>query len=354
MFIGCGLGLPDSKYQENAPYMWGGQATPEQYLLNLGDLITERLNGKPASFGGPDVKDRQRVFGVVHFEQEVPVFSEVEAQVAAEGDKRGYQSAATETYTLDLSKAPERSRTIIAKMKDAGVTSIIFLGDPIMPISLTQAATEQDYFPEWIVTGTVLTDTAALARRYDPAQWAHAFGISSLPARMPREAQDPFKVHQWYFGQPPAAKTTNAIIYAGISQLALGIHLAGPELNPETFRDGLFRYPPTGGGPTTPRISFGRHGTFIDPNGEERTDYLGIDDVTLIWWDADAAGVDESGNDGVGLYRYMDGGQRYLPREMPKGDLDAFNEAGTVLLYETPPPEDKAPEYPPHNKPLPS
>ncbi|MEZ5145390.1 MAG: ABC transporter substrate-binding protein [Acidimicrobiales bacterium] len=352
--IGCGLGSPDSAYQKNAPYMWGGQATPEEFLLNLGDLITNRLNGKKAVFGGDDVKDKERVFGVVHFEQEVPVFKEVEAQVAEEGAKRGYKAAATETYTLDLSKAPERSRTIIAKMKEAGVTSIIFLGDPIMPISLTQAATEQNYFPEWIVTGTVLTDTSALARRYDPKQWSHAFGISSLAARTPREQVDPYKLHEWYFGQPPAAKTTNAIIFSGISQVALGIHMAGPKLTPETFRDGLFKYPPTGGGPTTPRISFGNHGVFVNPDGTERTDYLGIDDVTLIWWDPTAQGVDESGQDGVGMYRYMDGGKRYLPGQMPKTDLNAFDPAGTVLVYDQPPPEDKAPEYPPQNKPLPS
>lgn len=353
--IGCGLSLPDSKYQELAPYLWGGQATPEEFLLNLGDLVTNRLNNKPAAFAGdPELQKKNRVFGVVHFEQEVPVFKEVEAQVAAEGAKRGYQAAATETYTLDLAKAPERSRTIIAKMKEAGVTSVIFLGDPIFPISLTQAATEQNYFPEWIVTGTVLTDTSALARRYDQKQWAHAFGISSLAARTPREQGDPYKLHQWFFGQPPAAKTTNAIIYAGISQLALGIHMAGADLTPETFRDGLFKYPPTGGGPTTPHISFGRHGVFINPNGEERTDYLGIDDVTLIWWDTTAQGVDESGQDGTGMYRYIDGGKRYLPGQMPKTDLNAFDPAGTVLIYDQPPPEDRAPDYPPRNEPLPA
>jgi hypothetical protein len=57
----------------------------------------------------------------------------------------------------------------------------VFLGDPIMPIYLTKAATDQNYFPEWIITGTVLTDTTVFGRLYDQKQWAHAFGISSLP-----------------------------------------------------------------------------------------------------------------------------------------------------------------------------
>lgn len=349
--FGCGLGSPDKKYQDNAPYMWGSSATPEEFLLNVGDLVAKRLNNKPASFGGDDVKDKQRVFGVVHYEQEVPVFKELGEEVRKQGDQLGMATKLTETYTLDLAKAPERSRTIIAKMKEAGVTSIIFLGDPIMPISLTQAATEQNYFPEWIVTGTVLTDTTTLARRYDQKQWAHAFGISSLPARIPREKSDSYKLHQWYFGATPAAPTAGALTYPSLSLLYLGIHLAGPNLTAETFRDGLFRYPPTGGGPTTPGVSFGRHGYFINADGTERTDYLGVDDVTLIWWDTAQGGPDESGKSCTGgAWRYMDGGKRYLPGKMPTGDLPAFDKAGTVLIYDgvtTPiPQQDVGPDYP--------
>ena len=51
-----------------------------------------------------------------------------------------------------------------SRLKEAKVTSVVFLGDPIMPIYLTKAATDQDYFPEWIITGTVLTDSTTLGR----------------------------------------------------------------------------------------------------------------------------------------------------------------------------------------------
>ncbi len=352
--IGCGQGVPDSTYQKLAPYLWGAYATPEQFLLNLGDLITGRLNGKKAEFAGdPALQGQTRKFGVVHFEQKVPVYTELEDQVREEGKCRGWEAAASETYTLDLAKMGERATTIIAKMKAAGVTSIIFLGDPLMPISLTKAATEQNYFPEWIVTGTVLTDTNVFGRRYDQKQWAHAFGISSLPVKTPREMSEPWAIHQWYYGQAPAAKTTAPIIYSGLQQLYLGIHMAGPKLSPETFRDGLFNYPPTGGGPTSPHISFGMHGYFKPQNTcssaipkEERADYLGIDDVALIWWDAEVEGKDESGGDGKGLYRYMDGGKRYMPGAMPKTDLPVGKKDGSVTIVDSIPAADKGPDYP--------
>ncbi|HWJ97637.1 MAG TPA: hypothetical protein VNQ33_05715, partial [Acidimicrobiales bacterium] len=77
--VGCGLSLPDSAFQQNAPYLWGNLQTPEQYLLNLGDFIIERLQGQKAGFAGsPEIRKQTRNFGVVHFEQDPPVFGGVE------------------------------------------------------------------------------------------------------------------------------------------------------------------------------------------------------------------------------------------------------------------------------------
>ena len=54
-------------------------------------------------------------------------------------------------------QSPDQLQTdapgLIAKLKSAGVTSVIFIGDPVAPRPLTKAATGQNYFPEWIVTG---------------------------------------------------------------------------------------------------------------------------------------------------------------------------------------------------------
>ncbi len=93
--IGCGLALPDSALQDNAPYLWGNLQTPEQYLLNLGDFIIGRLLGQPPEFAGDPAirKQDERTFGVVHFEQDPPVFGGVEDLVSKEGGARGYKAA---------------------------------------------------------------------------------------------------------------------------------------------------------------------------------------------------------------------------------------------------------------------
>ncbi len=339
--IGCGLSVPDSKYQENAPYMWGNLPTPEQFLRNFGDFTVRRMFGRKAEFAGPELRDRERVFGTINFEQDPPVFTAVGDEIRKRGELRGYEAAVSETYLLDIPKLPERAAAIIARMKAAGVTTISFLGDPIMPSYLTQAATREDYYPEWVVAGTVLTDTTTLGRTYDPAQWTHAFGVSNLAGRQPLDHQEQWRLHEWYFGEPPEASLTSGVIYPAVQQLMLGIHMAGPDLSPETFQGGMFSYPPSGGGPTTPQVSYGNQGIFPDP------DYLAVDDVAEIWWDAEATGPDEQGkSEQPGMWRYGNRGLRILPGRMQNGPPVAHDPATSPALFTETPPEDTYPEYP--------
>ncbi|HEU5152352.1 MAG TPA: ABC transporter substrate-binding protein [Iamia sp.] len=340
--IGCGLGVPDSRYQANAPYMWGTQPTPEQFLVNFGDYLVKRLFRRPAEFAGEALRDRERVFGVVNFEQDPPVFGDVAREILARGQQRGYEPAVRETYILDIPRLPERAAAIVAKLKAAGVTTVVFLGDPLMPIYLTQAATAEDYYPEWVIAGTVLTDTTALGRLYDGTQWTHAFGVSNQAGRKPIEQQEQWRLHEWWFGREPEAKLTSAVIWGNVQLLMLGIHMAGPNLTPETFQGGLFSYPPSGGGPTTPQISFGNHGLFEAP------DYITVDDVAEIWWDAEAIGPDEQNRtEEPGMWRYANGGIRIPPGRMPSGPPPARDPATAPTLFETIPPQDQFPEYPP-------
>ncbi len=348
--IQCGLVAPDAEYQKNAPYMWGTSATPEQFLVNVGDYITGRLLGHKAQFAGdPAMRDKERVFGTIHLELDPPVFGEVEDVVNDRGRDAGYIPADEETYLLDVARAPEVAPGIIARMKNAGVTTIVFLGDPVMPIYLTKAATAEDYFPEWVVTGTGFTDSTAVARLYDQQQWSHAFGLSSLPVRTPRELGDAWRLHEWWFGTPPPAQTTAPITLANLSLLFAGLQMAGPNLDVDTFQAGMFHLPEAGGGPTTPHVSFGDHGYFENLDGTPRLDYLGIDDMTEIWWDADTVTADEGGRTGPGVWKYADGGQRYLPGTMPKTDPHAFVDSGAVVEFDqsTLPAAERVPDYPP-------
>ena len=78
-----------------------------------------------------------------------------------------------------------------------------------------------------------------------------------------RSTNGAFQIYEWAYGEPPPNNAAN-VLEPLLRNIFTGIQLAGPDLTPETFRDGLFRYPPSGGGPTEPQISRGKHGVWPD------------------------------------------------------------------------------------------
>jgi hypothetical protein len=335
----CGLGVPDSTFQEAAPYMWGPLQTPEQFLTALTPYVVNRLNNKPAAFAGdPAFQNQNRTFGVVHFEQDPPVYTEVRRQVEEDGQRLGWNAEMFLTYQLDAGELDVQARNTIARLKADNVTTVVFLGDPFFLTFLTQAATTQQYFPEWLITGTVFTDTTRWARGFDQQQWANAFGISSQGVPVLPQEREGWQVFEWYYGRAPGATRDAQLVFDLVHQLYLGIHLAGPELTPETFAAGMANYPVSGGSSVLPQISYGL-GLF------DEFDYQGYDDVAEIWWDPNATGPDENGNIGTGLYKYANSGVRLLPADMPTSDPDAFNDATSIVGFEAIPDDQRAPSY---------
>jgi len=179
------------------------------------------------------------------------------------------------------------------------------------------------------------------ARTYDQKQWAHAFGISDLTARVQPQSSGSYYLYQWALGTPPPAAVSSAVIYPQPGLFYAALQVAGPDLTPDTFRQALFSGAPGKPALTVPTITFGNHGIW------PYTDYSGIDDATEIWWNPTATGPDEVRRTGVGMYEYVDGGQRYLPGQWPTRDTTAFDLAGAVTIYNQPPPGEQPKSYPP-------
>ena len=81
----------------------------------------------------------------------------------------------------------------------------------------------------------------------------------------------------------------------------------------------------------------------------EYTDYNGVDDTTEVWWDPEATGQDEIGKEGVGMWRYANHGQRYLPGEWTDDTSALFDPTDADTILDAPPPDETAPEYPAPN-----
>jgi hypothetical protein len=340
----CATAIPEGIVEDYAPYIWQNGPTPDQAAALAAEMIGKLAGLGKAEFAGDDAtRAKDRVYGLLHYDNPDGDFEPVfQAYVDRLADN-GIDLATDVEFTLDLARAQENARTNISRLKDAGVTTVIYTGDPLTPASLTAEATAQDYHPEWILGSSYLMDTSLFARGTDMQQWKNGFGISLISARGAQETDGAFRIWDWAYGGLPPNNTANLLNAGMLTSVFPGIHLAGPELTPETFRDGLYRYPPSGGGPTQAQISRGDHGVWPD------TDWGGSDDATIVWFDPTATGDDEVGNDGVGLYRYADGAQRYTLGNLPDS-LEAaglFDDASSVTIFDQVPAEDETPDYPP-------
>jgi hypothetical protein len=352
----CAVAEADAWYQSRAPYVISPEATTGQRIALQAEYVSKRLAGRPARFAG-DVMlaTENRSFGLVY--EDTPGQAGLRAAEALERQLRrtgvelldsvGFRGGATAPAA-----GSAEARKVVSRLRQAGATTVLYVGDALFPVFMTQEATREGYGPEWVLLGSASAaavgagsgptgaDTTFAGRTYDQTQWAHAFGLSFSGARLAPDQDDAWRIHTWHTGQPPPARASHAFIYRAPWMFFTGMHLGGPLVTPASIRDGLFRLPPAGRGMvTSPSISFGRHGLW------PADDYGAADDVTELWWDATATGPDESGHGGVGMFRYADGGRRYLPGEQPAADTAAFNRSAAVTLYPEPPPPDRPPSY---------
>jgi hypothetical protein len=339
----CALALPQKVLDKNTPYVFTDGPSPEQAATLTAEFIGKQAGPGKAQFAGNDAtKNKNRVYGIVHYDTPDGQYKGLFDTLKAELKKNKVNIKADQSFFLDLSKAQENARTIITKMKDAGVTTVIYTGDPLTPAAVTKEATAQDYHPEWILGPSVLADTSIFGRTFDQEQWSHAFGVALVPGRTPQDINGTYTLYQWFHGGSPPPNNTYGVINPTVYLFARGVTMAGPKLTPKTFRDGLFRYPPSGGDPINPTQSWGKHGFW------PFTDYYGSDDAGLLWWDPNAQGEDEVRQVGNGLYRYADGAKRYTRGKIPPmGQGGLFDVPSSVTIFQQLPPEDTQPNYPP-------
>ena len=337
----CTTAAPESFLESRAPFIWPSLASPDQAAEHWAAFVGKELAGRRARYAGQaSLRRRIRRFGIVRYDDEPGTFDQSFKRFTGLLDTRGVHVATQVPYQLDLESAQESARASIAALREAGVTSVIIAGDPVFPSFLTREATAQGYFPEWVVMGYAYTDTAVFGRQYDQRQWRHAIGVTLLPTRQADDIDELATILVWQTGTGPIAKTFRLLVQAPLLFFT-GVHLAGPDLTPETFRAGLFRFPadrPT----SSPflHLSWGRHRIW------PRVDYTGGDDAAVIWWDPRATGPDEVGNDGTGLWRYARRGARYLPDGWPDGNVGLHHDATSVTVLERLPPAARPPDYP--------
>jgi hypothetical protein len=284
---------------ERRPYNWSVATDCSIIVESVAEFSNQTLANKPAAFAGGDLKDKPRKFAA--FSPENPWYIDCVDQAIAIAEGAGNKIDLRVTYKLDIDSMSNQAASIIAKLKNEGITTVLCGCDPIMPVFLSTKAAEQGYQPEWVVAGTALSDIDLVAQLYDQEQWSHAFGVSYLSSFLPIESGIGYSAYKSVRNDEPAFAVET--IYAQMYMLALGIHMAGPNLTPETFEQGMFAYP----GGTGP------FGTW----GFDEDSYTPTQDYRVIWYDPNAVSPQ---NNKRGAYIEAYDGRRFKQGELPASD----------------------------------
>ena len=339
----CLIAQPQRFLEQHSPYLWPTLASPEQASEHWAAFVgTQLAKGKAVHAGSKELAAKKRVFGVVHYDDDAGTFRRSVSHFEDLLGTYRVKPAVTVPYTLDLGTAQEDARLVITKLQSAGVTSVLLAGDPVFPTFLTKEATTQGYFPEWVVLGYAFTDTAVFGRQYDQQQWAHAFGVSLLPARTADDVDELGNLITWQTGAAAGGEDVPRA-RAGAADL---LHRRAPRRSacspPRRSApvSSASRPPPTTV-PTRLHLSWGRHGIW------KGVDLTGSDDATVVWWDPDATGPDEVGPRRRGPVPLRRRGRPLPARQVAEASRSASTTTPRPVTVLTQlPPEDAPPSYP--------
>jgi hypothetical protein len=289
---------------DRAPYAWSNFPDGTTVVDAMANWFRNRVLPVPTvQFAGPELNGQPRVYGVIGPEN--PEYGD-------SGDRFGQAVgsdvfAASVQYRIDINSMPNQASNIIAQLKDAGVTSVICFCDPVMlALGLAPKAIEQGYNPEWLMGGLAFVDQDIVGQLIDNRQWQHAFGFAFNAESEPLGRSYPRQAYaQMRPGSEPAFGVEE--LYYQLYLLSIGLQMAGPNLTPETFAQGMFAYPG----------AFGPRGTWRFAPG----DHTSVDDFREIWWDPERI---SGQNNRTGAWIELNGGARWDNDNPPSGPADYF------------------------------
>ncbi len=283
-----GTYMPQSWYEQYAPYEYSAYTpTGTNSAKGLVNTVCQRMAGMNAIFS-PQYSSTVRKFGLITPVN--PVYMDDGNDIQNGLSKCGVSIAKRESYSINLTTFEQQATSMVAQMKAAGVTTVICGCDPLIPIFMSKAADQQDYYPEWLTDYWGDPDT----RNFAQDQWDHALSNGpQYPVNSQTEAYKAFQLAD--HGNPPAEQYYY-VAYETLIQLFAGLQAAGPDLTPQSFEQGMFSLPPSEGN--------GEFGTWV--YGQDVFDPVATGPVS--WWSPSAT----SNFDGKqGAWQACDGGKWY-------------------------------------------
>jgi hypothetical protein len=256
-----------------APYMWSIATECNDVVQTTEEFTLKSLAGGNANYAGGSLKGQPRKIAIIAPSD--PWYQECANSAVQEAAAAGHPITDDIQYQLDLSTLSSQAATIVSKLQNDGITTVVCGCDPVFPVYLTSRAQEQGYTPEWIVAGVALTDADIVGQLFQQDEWSHAFGVTYQGPTEPKESTFGYAAYE---SVSPNTQPANAVdlIYEQMYEMAIGIQGAGPDLTPQSFEAGMRAYPGSQAGAAN-----ALYGTWDFPAGH----YTPQVDSAIIYWD---------------------------------------------------------------------
>lgn len=262
------------------------------------DLIAKRFpaGSNAVRAGSAAMREKPRKFGLL-----VPddvVYAQCIKEARPKLDAAGITFTKEIRYGLEFAKLQQEAPNMAAQLKAAGVTTLVLVTDPLLPFFLTGAATQQDYYPEWFVSGTIGTDADVAGQFYDSDQWQFAYGQSYLTGFGSGKTSEAYKAFASMKNGSPTSLVD--LTYQTLMMLFIGLQNAGPNLTPQTYAQGM--------------LSYGKHTGTYGQWSFSPTDYTSTDDAREFYYDPKALSPFDNR---PGRCVPVGGGKRYIGASWP-------------------------------------
>ncbi len=295
------IGVPFTSREwmtQRKPWSWSQFTDCSTVVESVASYYAIKLAGQPAALAGGDLKGQARRAMIIApenswYQECVRAGINILQKAGKAGDL-----VDSLKYQIDIPRMSDQAASLIQKLKAERITTVVCGCDPLLLTFLTSKAKEQNYQPEWVITGVALIDNDMIGQILQQDQWGRAFGVSFSG---PTQAAGQGLGYRAYKSVRPDEPSIGVeLIYNQLYLLAIGIQGAGPNLNPQTFEKAMFDYP---------RRS-GPSGTW----GFGPGDYTTSDDAREVFWNPSVASVQTRS---PGTYQDPNGGKRFPIGQWP-------------------------------------
>ena len=259
---------------QRRPFVWSQFPDCSTIVESVSSYYSTKLANKPAAHAGGNLRGKPRRLGIIAPENSW--YQECVRSGVAIIERGGSRPVLNERYRIDLQQMSMQAGSLIAKLKSQGVTTVMCGCDPLLLTFLTAKAKEQSYQPEWVISGVALVDNDLIGSIMEQDQWSRAFGVAFNGPQQRAGQGLGYRAYKAVRQDEPSIGVE--LMYNQLNLLAIGIQMAGPNLTPETFEAGMFRYP----------TRTGHAGSW----GFRPGDYSTADDAREVYWDPRATSIE--------------------------------------------------------------